>query len=86
MGTGGMSAQMEPCASVHGEQARLLSICGTYSPGGFEPVGAAFRDGGAGDAGSPVGSSHPERALTWVRVPSLLMRSMRLASFRWFSC
>ena len=46
MGTGGMSAQMEPSASVHGEQARLLSICGTYSPGGFEPVGAAFRDGG----------------------------------------
>ena len=27
-------------------QARLLSICGTYSPGGFEPVSAAFRNGG----------------------------------------
>lgn len=52
-------------------QARLLSICGTYSPGGFEPVSAAFRNGGAGDgdAGSPVGSNHPKLVLTWAHVP-----------------
>lgn len=66
-------------------RARLLSICGTYSPGGFEPVSAAFRNGG-GDAGSPVGSNHLKLVLMWAHVPLLLMRSVQLMSFLLLSC
>ena len=47
---------MRPLMENRTSHSRLLSICSTYSPGGFEPVSAAFRNGW-GDAGSPVGGA-----------------------------
>ena len=87
MGIGGMSAQMEPCASIHGERnvPGKAAVHLWHLLSRFEPVSAAFRNGG-GDAGSPVGSNHLKLVLMWAHVPLLLMRSVQLMSFLLLSC